>query len=61
MCVKISYPSFAKARAALVALQRRGRPENGIHPCAECHAWHLTSHAKGRWRVLHRGSSDDLS
>lgn len=61
MCVKISYPSFARAMAALVALQRRGRPENGIHPCSECRAWHLTSHAKGRKEVLHRAPRGNLS
>jgi hypothetical protein len=53
MCRKISYSSQWSAKRALRGLRRAhpDRTENGVHPCRECHAWHLTSHARGRKRM----------
>ena len=49
-CTKIAYPNEFTARRAALAiatnLLKRGvkRFPRGVHPCSECHAWHITSH-----------------
>jgi len=44
ICVKRPYPTPAAATRALTALRRLKYPELvGIHPCAHCRAWHVTS------------------
>lgn len=57
-CTKIPYPTPAAAKraAALIAAsyRKRGvaRLPRGVHPCAECHAWHITSHrTNAKFRV----------
>ena len=50
MCHKLrTYRSFKAAQAEWSRLPA-GRAENGAHLCAEHRGWHLTSHAKGRFR-----------
>jgi hypothetical protein len=58
-CTKIRYasPAVAKWAARQIAAnyRKRGirRVPRGIHPCAECHAWHVTSHrTNAKFRVL---------
>jgi hypothetical protein len=55
-CLKVSYPTPTAAALALLALRRNvGRDEVAIHPCAQCHAFHLTSDrasASNRWTAL---------
>ena len=55
-CSKVSYATVFAARAALQAIQRRrdaaNRVECAVYPCAEHHAFHLTSNrsaARNRW------------
>ncbi len=52
-CNKVSYPSVRAALAALNAIRRDpARAECAIHPCAQCHAFHLTSNkssVKNKW------------
>lgn len=50
MCIKNPYPTRQAAEHVLRELVRAHpeRAENGIHPCR---AWHLTSHARGRWML----------
>ena len=57
-CTKIPYPNPAAAKWAArqiaVNYRKRGlsRVPRGIHPCAECHAWHVTSHrTNAKFRV----------
>ena len=54
-CTKKTYPSRGEALFALARIRSNThapgrRVPNGIHPCAACHAWHVTSHAKGKGR-----------
>ena len=48
-CTKIPYQSPADAKRALSIIRKRGRRSGSpkvprdIHPCGECHAWHITS------------------
>ena len=55
MCQKNSCSSPTAAWLALMGVRRRrgstGRVENGVHFCAACRAFHLTSHAGGKWRL----------
>lgn len=51
-CPKIPYPSPAAAARALQAVRSDPRrTEVGIHPCAACHAFHLTSDRKSAKQV----------
>lgn len=49
-CTKIQYPSASAAKFAALRIaanyRKRGvsRVPRGVHPCAQCHAWHVTSH-----------------
>ncbi len=49
-CTKIQYPTPAAAKRAAAAIaanyRKRGaaRFPRGVHPCAQCQAWHITSH-----------------
>ena len=59
-CNKIPYKSLSIAQASLRALARRrggsARVECAIYPCAEHHAFHLTSNrsaARNRWSPGH--------
>ena len=54
-CTKIPYESLSAAHAALRALKRRrgsAKVECAVHPCAEHHAFHVTSKkasTRNRW------------
>lgn len=57
-CSKIPYPNLAAAKFAAAQIaadyRRRGitRVPRGVHPCAACHCWHVTSHrTKAEFRV----------
>ena len=57
-CTKIPYPTFSAAKRAGMHIigryRRRGKARipRGVHPCAQCHAWHLTSHrTKAKFRI----------
>lgn len=57
-CTKIPYPSASIAGVAMQAIQRRSpagkRVPEGIHPCAECRGWHVTSKrgsARNKWTL----------
>jgi len=57
-CTKIPYPTLGRgliaARAIARACRRRGcaRVPKGIHWCALCTAWHVTSHpVKAAWCI----------
>jgi len=57
-CTKIPYASLNLARRAARAVARayrqRGclRLPRGVHPCANCGAWHVTSQqVKSEWRI----------
>ena len=42
-CVKVRHASRWQALRALAVLQKRGRKEAAVYPCASCRGWHLTS------------------
>lgn len=47
-CTKIPYRNMTAAALALRAIQRKtaargGSAPQGLYPCVQCHAWHLTS------------------
>ena len=42
-CLKVRHASRWHALRALAALQKQGRNEVAVYPCASCREWHLTS------------------
>jgi hypothetical protein len=57
-CSKKRYSSALQAAVVLRAIRSKSsstcRAEVGIHPCSECHGFHLTSDrksAKNKWTI----------
>lgn len=57
-CTKIPYPTPADAKRNAIRIVTRYRKRGakrfprGVHPCARCHAWHITSHrTNAKYRI----------